>query len=187
MNRDRELIERRRETGGSERQRERARRARANEGYKHTGCFSPLSRKKGDRKRDRGTGNVLSSVHCREGRVQCGGIEWSEKSNGVDLRRGMLGETRETREKERERERSRRRECYRIKWLRAHKRDFELATLFDVSRAARSFRRTGTPRPFRRDGNGRERRRLSPSSELRVRIIETETFTNNHNGTIVIK
>lgn len=29
------------------------------------------------------------SLECtrRKGRVQCGGIEWSEKSNGVDLRR----------------------------------------------------------------------------------------------------
>lgn len=31
----------------------------------------------------------MCSLECarRKGRVQCGGIEWSEKSNGVDLPR----------------------------------------------------------------------------------------------------
>jgi len=60
--------------------------------------------------------------------VQCGGIEWSEKSNGVDLRRGVSEEMRDERERERERERVLSNEVV------SRVQDFELAILFDVSR-----------------------------------------------------
>lgn len=73
-------------------------------GYKHGCRFAPFC-KKGDRKeRGRARGGEKGE-ECptervgRKGRVQCDGIEWSEKSNGVDLPRGV-GEMRVRKRKE---------------------------------------------------------------------------------------
>jgi len=53
----------------------------------NTARFS-LFREKGDRKRsaDEEEGELPPECARRKGRVQCGGIEWSEKSNGADPR-----------------------------------------------------------------------------------------------------
>ena len=108
--------------------RQRERRERASEGYKHGSLLSPFC-KKGDRKRDWGTGNVLSSVHVEKG--VCNAVESSGAKSQIESTCAAV--CRERRERKREKETSGRREYYHIKWFRAYKRNFELATLFSVS------------------------------------------------------
>lgn len=81
--------------------------------------------------------------------MQCGGIEWSEKSNGADLRRDASGETRVS---------GRRVLSDQVDLCVCEARDFKLATLFfDISLSHRlQLRRFLSPRSenfFSRVGN----------------------------------
>jgi len=87
----------------------------------NTSRFS-LFREKGDRKRsaDGEEGErSLPSVHVGKG--VCNAVESSGAKSQMEPTRAAVRRERRVEE-----------ECYRIKWLRAHKHGFELATLFDV-------------------------------------------------------
>lgn len=80
------------------------------------------------------------SFECarRKGRVQCGGIEWSEKSNGAaDLPRCRRNDWRGSRKRGEKGGRGIAEGVLSDQvWLHAHKHNLELVTLFDVSRDA---------------------------------------------------
>lgn len=78
--------------------RQRERRERASEGYKHGSLLSPFC-KKGDRKRDWGTGNVLSSVHVEKG--VCNAVESSGAKSQIESTCAVVCQERRERERER--------------------------------------------------------------------------------------
>jgi len=98
----------------------REQRKRASEGYKHESLF-PFPRKGRQKEIGEEGERSLASVHVGKG--VCNAVESSGAKSQMEPTRAAV--RRERRERVEE-------ECYRIKWLCAHKHGFELATLFDV-------------------------------------------------------